>query len=112
MSHESADQAIDFFRGSLAKVDQTLYRTISLPHLGEEGYTFANCDGSRPGTGVLSFRIGKVTFGVTSNSDEVAQSVSNSVSTFMRLCPKSLSGAKSSLLIVTIIDKLRSSGCS
>jgi len=84
IEHESADQARGLLREALAKVDPALYRTIELPNLGDEGYTFANWDGSKPGLGTLNFRIGKVWFGVTARSDEMAQSVAKAVSTFMR----------------------------
>ena len=82
--HESADQARNILQEGLAKVDSTLYRTIELPNLGDEGYTFAKWDGSKPDLGTLSFRIGRVSFGVTSGSDKMTLSVANSVSTFMQ----------------------------
>jgi len=84
MEHESADQARDFLRDALGKIDATFYRTIELPGLGDEGYTFANWNGSKPELGTLNFRLGKVRFGVTARSDEMALSVAKSVSIFMR----------------------------
>lgn len=83
VKRETADQARAFLRNELAKVDSTLYRTIELPDLGDEGYSFANWDGSKPELGTLSFRIGKVWFGVTGRFDKIALSVANSVSSFM-----------------------------
>ncbi len=82
-TYATADQARDFLRDELAKVDSTLYQTVQLPNLGDEGYTFANWDRSKPQLGTLNFRLANVLYGVTARSDEIARTVANSVSTFM-----------------------------
>ncbi|HYX29561.1 MAG TPA: hypothetical protein VE863_13425 [Pyrinomonadaceae bacterium] len=82
-TYATADQARDFLRSELAKVDATLYQTIQLPNLGEEGYTFANWDRSKPQLGTLDFRLANVLYGVTAPSDERARTVAQAVSNFM-----------------------------